>query len=70
MLQLIEDIRNYATKRNYPSFTIINNGGVGIFEPNAEHDWTLEDTKRFGSIVDAVTVEDINFLPVLSLSSA
>ena len=61
MLQLIEDIRNYATKRNYPSFTIINNGGVGIFEPNAEHDWTLADTKRFGSIVDAVTVEDINY---------
>ena len=61
MLQLIMDIRSYATKRNYPGFTIINNGGVGIFEPDATHDWTYEDTKKMGETVDAVTVEDVNY---------
>ncbi|MBO5650266.1 MAG: hypothetical protein J5908_02030, partial [Selenomonas sp.] len=61
MRELIEDIRRYTVARNYPDFQIINNGGVAIFTEDLEHDWTLEDTKRLGAVVDAVTIEDVNY---------
>ena len=61
MRELIEEIKAYAISRNYPNFQIINNGGVAIFTEDLEHGWTKEDTRKLGAVVDAVTVEDVNY---------
>ena len=59
MLKLIQDIRDYANKRNYAGFQLINNGGVAIFAADSSHDWTEEHTAALGQTVDAVAVEDV-----------
>ena len=61
MRELIEDIRRYTVARNYPDFQIINNGGVAIFTEDLDHGWTVDDTRKLGEVVDAVTVEDVNY---------
>lgn len=58
MYELLKSIKDYAIHRNYPGFSIIANGGIGIFMEDESKGWTKDKIKKLAGVVDAVAIED------------
>lgn len=61
MYDLLKEMREYVTRKNYPSFAMINNGGSLIFIPDEDKNWTDAKIEKLAKLVDGVCIEDLNY---------